>query len=226
MALNTEPALGASGAIFGVVGMYLVFFPLNTISCAYFFGWFLVIKAGTFSVSGCWMILYWVAFNVVCLLVGAGGVGYSAHLGGFTAGAVLAILLIKTGIVKTHRDELSLLQVIGIDPKPSLPELDVAGLEGRDRGMLTTSREIEGAAEAAAIRRQMVKKPPPPLVTGPAQAVDRDKNALREPEGDLIHFSCVCGKTFTVSAGLAGKRGRCPQCGATIEIPAPDKGQG
>ncbi len=48
-----SPAVGASGAINGVVGMYLAFFPTNDVSCFYM----VIFRAGTVTVSGFWIIL-------------------------------------------------------------------------------------------------------------------------------------------------------------------------
>jgi hypothetical protein len=36
-----------------------------------------------------------------------------------------------------------------------------------------------------------------------------------------ITFSCDCGKAFTVADGFAGKRTRCPACGAGLVVPQP-----
>ncbi len=58
LTFDSRPGIGASGAINGLVGMYLVFFPLNDISCLYFaYGRFRIFF-GTFYLSSFWMILY------------------------------------------------------------------------------------------------------------------------------------------------------------------------
>jgi hypothetical protein len=36
-----------------------------------------------------------------------------------------------------------------------------------------------------------------------------------------IAFACQCGKRFTVADGMAGKKAKCPECSATITVPAP-----
>jgi membrane associated rhomboid family serine protease len=221
MFFSSEPMLGASGAINGIVGMYLVFFPLNTITCAYFFWWFMVVRAGTFDISGYWMILLWLAFDIFGVVVGGDGVAYSAHFGGFAAGFVIAIILLKTKIVQMERDELSLLQVLRIDKRPELPEVDVLENEARRLGILTVSREAEAAEELAAMRRKMASSPPPPL-----EAAPRTQSAaimsVQEPKKaeEVVRFSCACGKSIKAPARMAGARGKCPRCGETIRVPS------
>ncbi len=108
--VDATPAIGASGAINGVVGMYLVFFPRNNITCFY---WFLF-RIGTFYVSGFWIILLYFAFDVWGAYAGSGGVAYWAHIGGFLTGLAIAIALLASGIVEMRDTEESLLEVLGI----------------------------------------------------------------------------------------------------------------
>ncbi|MHC4912636.1 MAG: rhomboid family intramembrane serine protease, partial [Planctomycetota bacterium] len=91
-------AVGASGAINGVVGMYLVFFPQNDVSCVFILWLFpLMIRPyiRAFTVSGYWLILFWLAFDIGGVIRGGGRVAYFAHGGGFAAGFLLAILMLK-----------------------------------------------------------------------------------------------------------------------------------
>jgi membrane associated rhomboid family serine protease len=84
-------AIGASGAINGIVGMYLMFFPENEITCYLVMWLFLSPYVKEFTMSSIWMILFWLAFDILGVMVGGGGVAYFAHLGGFAGGFVLAI---------------------------------------------------------------------------------------------------------------------------------------
>jgi len=118
---DPRPAVGASGAINGVVGLFVVWYLLNDISCGYVY-WFLSLAGvGTYSVSSYWMVLLWAAFDVWGAVRGGGNIGYYAHLGGFATGFVLAVVLLKIGLIEMERGERSLLQVLAggdDDPKP------------------------------------------------------------------------------------------------------------
>ena len=105
--LDGAPAIGASGAINGVVGMYLILYPTNNVSCLWIFGF----HGNTFSVSGMWLILFWLLFDIFGAVVGAGGVAYWAHLGGFFMGAGVAALMLARGWITMTQYERSLFDV-------------------------------------------------------------------------------------------------------------------
>jgi membrane associated rhomboid family serine protease len=76
--------LGASGAIAGVLGAYLALFPTARILTlvTYF-----LIPLPAILFLGFWFIMQWLmSFYDI-----AGGVAYSAHIGGFIAGMILAV---------------------------------------------------------------------------------------------------------------------------------------
>jgi membrane associated rhomboid family serine protease len=108
--LDGSPAIGASGAINGIVGMYLVYFPSNNVTCLYWF----FFRIGTFYLSGFWIILLFVAFDMWGAFNGSGGVAYWAHLGGFFTGVTLAMLSLLTGLVEMRDSEDSLLKLLGV----------------------------------------------------------------------------------------------------------------
>ncbi len=108
MLLNGESAIGASGAINGIVGMFLVFFWQNEMDCLFFVMIFLRPIYKTFCISSYWMIGLWLVFDILGAVMGGGRVAYFAHLGGFFAGAALAVLLLKLKLVTMYQDEQSL----------------------------------------------------------------------------------------------------------------------
>jgi membrane associated rhomboid family serine protease len=88
--------LGASGAIAGVLGAYLVFYPGARVRTLIYFGFFFAVtRLSAFIVIGLWFILQLV--NSFASLnpgdVSSGGVAYFAHVGGFVAGLIIALLV-------------------------------------------------------------------------------------------------------------------------------------
>jgi len=88
---STIPNLGASGAIAGVLGAYLVLYPRARVDTLVFR---FVTAVPAIFVLGFWFILqlfYGVA-SIGQTSVG-GGVAYAAHVGGFAAGAAIMIVV-------------------------------------------------------------------------------------------------------------------------------------
>lgn len=82
------PSLGASGAISGVLGGYIVLFPRKKVYIWLFF--FFTIAVPAFIAVGLWFIFQ--VINSLGVLGGdeaAGGIAYAAHIGGFIAGLIL-----------------------------------------------------------------------------------------------------------------------------------------
>jgi membrane associated rhomboid family serine protease len=111
---NSHPAIGASGAISGIMAMCLVWFPLNETSCFYFAWLLFYIRYGWFEVSCCWIMLLWLAFDILGAALGLGGVAYWAHIGGFAAGFVLAIVMMQLRWVSMDDTERTLLDIFGL----------------------------------------------------------------------------------------------------------------
>ena len=89
---STVPMVGASGAIAGVLGAYLLLFPYSRITTLVIMGFIFVTRLPAVLLLGFWVVLQ--AFNGLGSLTPnspAGGVAYFAHLGGFAVGlAVVA----------------------------------------------------------------------------------------------------------------------------------------
>jgi membrane associated rhomboid family serine protease len=82
------PSLGASGAIAGVLGAYLVRYPRNKVKVLFGRG---IVYMPAFVVLGFWIVLQLISQVSVG---GAGsGVAYMAHVGGFAAGLVLVFVM-------------------------------------------------------------------------------------------------------------------------------------
>jgi membrane associated rhomboid family serine protease len=85
------PTLGASGAVSGVMGAYVVFFPRHHVKTfVWIFVFAGVIRTPAFLWLGIWFFQQ-VIFNLASPHTGGGGVAYLAHIGGFAAGAAVAV---------------------------------------------------------------------------------------------------------------------------------------
>ena len=84
------PGLGASGAISGVLGAYLVMFPGNRVTVFLFR---FVTQVPAIVAIGLWALLQFVngAGQIAVSDETAGGVAYLAHIGGFVAGVVFGL---------------------------------------------------------------------------------------------------------------------------------------
>jgi membrane associated rhomboid family serine protease len=92
MAMNlhsTAPALGASGAIAGVLGAYFILYPRARV-LTWFFVFVLWVPA--WIILGYWFVLQFLSGTATALAVrgqNMGGVAFWAHVGGFVSGALL-----------------------------------------------------------------------------------------------------------------------------------------
>jgi membrane associated rhomboid family serine protease len=87
---STVPMLGASGAISGILAAYVLYFPRARVLTFIVPIFFITLSAYVF-------IGYWIALNALQAFlnigVSGGGVAFFAHIGGFTTGLILALLL-------------------------------------------------------------------------------------------------------------------------------------
>ena len=94
IAANTDsriPTLGASGAIAGVMGAYVVWFPHHRIRVLVFR---FITQMPALMVVGLWIVLQvWAGVGSIGRLGEVGGVAYLAHIGGAAAGIVAALIL-------------------------------------------------------------------------------------------------------------------------------------
>jgi membrane associated rhomboid family serine protease len=84
---STVPAIGASGAISGLLGAYIVLFPRARVTTIAFFLFIQVIKLPAMVVLGLWFATQFLIG--LTQQAGGGGVAWMAHVGGFVAGALL-----------------------------------------------------------------------------------------------------------------------------------------
>ncbi len=96
------PMVGASGAIGGVMGAYIVLYPRVHVHLLIFLGFFVTVIA----VPAMFMLGYWLLLQFIGGFgsIGAegGGTAFWAHIGGFVAGAALIFLFKDPEMVERH----------------------------------------------------------------------------------------------------------------------------
>ena len=96
------PMVGASGAIGGVMGAYVVLYPHVNVHMLFWFGFYVT----TFAIPAFWMLGYWFLVQMLGGLgsIGGqgGGVAFWAHVGGFAAGALLVLVFRNPKLLERH----------------------------------------------------------------------------------------------------------------------------
>jgi membrane associated rhomboid family serine protease len=96
------PMVGASGAIGGVMGAYVLLYPRVSVHMLIWLGFYVT----TYAIPAVWMLGYWFLAQLLGGLssVGAsgGGVAFWAHIGGFLAGVVLVPLFKDRELLARH----------------------------------------------------------------------------------------------------------------------------
>ena len=102
---SAVPMVGASGAISGIMGAYVVLYPRVRVHMIVWLGFWMT----TIAVPAYVMLFYWAFVQLLGSLpalgqsTGGGGVAFLAHLGGFVVGAALIRAFVRTELVEAHR---------------------------------------------------------------------------------------------------------------------------
>ena len=139
------PCIGASGAISGVLGFYMIIFPWRRVK---FWYWIWYFWFGTFYLEALWAIGLWFGLQLLYgfLSGGLGGIAYWAHIGGFAFGVGAAFF--GRMIIATFREKVDT-GPIHVGRKfdrqtfrnPNLL-LDKAIAAGNDQGYLESFRRL------------------------------------------------------------------------------------
>lgn len=90
--VSTVPLIGASGAVAGVIGAYLVLHPHVRV-------WVLALGRVPLRLPASWVLLAWIGFQLVMALgYGEEGVAWWAHVAGAAAGAALVVVMRRRGV--------------------------------------------------------------------------------------------------------------------------------
>lgn len=94
------PVVGASGAISGIMGAYLILYPKVRVHTLLVLGFFIT----TLTLPAYFMLLYWAVLQLAgTAFQSSGGVAFMAHVGGFVAGVVLIRLFTKPDLLAAAR---------------------------------------------------------------------------------------------------------------------------
>lgn len=116
---NGAACLGASAAIMGICGMFLVLYPRNGVRVLWDdFDIAFILRDWTSEIPGWAVVLLYLAFDIWGAIFDRGSnIGYVSHIIGGALGAALAILLLRARWLKPDRGEQTLVQwLIGEGP--------------------------------------------------------------------------------------------------------------
>jgi membrane associated rhomboid family serine protease len=176
-------ALGASGAIAGLMGAFLARFPKTKIRL----GWLFFFKIFKFNVPAYIILPMWLGIQIFWGLLfrsfGAeGGIAYWAHIGGFAFGALGAFLLRATGI--EHSADQAIEAKVSWSADPRIVRATEALGENNPAGAIFALREL-------------VKEKPDSLdawdLLLTAQSKNQDSEGQKETLGALIRLRVAAG---------------------------------
>lgn len=97
------PMIGASGAVSGILGAYLLLFPRAKVYTLIFLGFFIqVVRLPAFFVLGLWIVIQFINGILSKGIVGQGGVAWFAHIGGFVFGLLTISLFLRRRKKRVH----------------------------------------------------------------------------------------------------------------------------
>ena len=116
MDINSQiPMIGASGAIGGVLGAYLINYPNTKVLVLIPFGFFSqLIKIRALYVLGFWFVLQFI--NSFLSSSSGGGVAYAAHIGGFISGVILILFFNKKINKKNYKPKIKEVKKVNKGP--------------------------------------------------------------------------------------------------------------
>jgi membrane associated rhomboid family serine protease len=114
---STIPVIGASGAIAGLLGAFVIGYPRTRIRIFYFF-LFPLFRWGNWNAPAFVVIPLWAGIELLHGVIGSqDGVAYWAHVGGFACGAIAALIAHRAGLVAADAGF-----EIARDPAPPPPQ--------------------------------------------------------------------------------------------------------
>ena len=135
---STIPMVGASGAIGGVLGAYVLLYPKARVLVLIPFGIFTqLLRIPALFVLGFWFAVQFLQGTMTFGAEG-GGVAFWAHIGGFVAGMVLILFMRRQGVTLWHAKQSRLPESLVVSSAAPTPRgasrIPETGKHGRRRG--------------------------------------------------------------------------------------------
>ncbi len=214
------PAIGASGAINGIVAFYLVLQPVNEVDMVFIF----FLRGKQFTIAGFWVILYWFAWDVYGLLSGGHSrIGFAAHVGGFATGFLLGNLFVYLKLVTMDEyDNPTLPEYLGLLPKGySAPKRHLPQAKPEPTYQPPVEQIYHQPTQHTRAPIHFPPKPQePPAPLKPFAERARPESS-RMPSDNVQSFPCPHCQTeleLDVATLPASKSLLCPACKGTISL--------
>jgi membrane associated rhomboid family serine protease len=133
-------SIGASGAIAGVMGAFLVRFTTRRLDFVSLPATWLPVLRARVSVPAYLYLLPWLAMNVVSLHLGRPGVGWHAHIGGFLFGVLFAAV-VRLGQVEERLIHPRIEASLSIRQHPAVERAFAQRMAGRPGAALRTAEQ-------------------------------------------------------------------------------------
>lgn len=229
-------AIGASGAIMGIVGMFIVLYPSRKVSCWWCIWIIVYFQQGKFKVDARLLIMFWFVMDMAGALGNEQGIAFLAHIGGFVGGFFLAAVLVWGRVVALTPDDQTLFDVVGADvgrrveaPIPqTVVDQRVAPPETNWPDAYADEPE-----PAPAPGEWIPNSDAPPELTldapapGPAPVATQTPSAPSvapaPAESTHVVVACECGHKMRAPLRMVGRKAKCKKCGGKFYIPMPDE---